>query len=114
MNFVEKIIAAGFVNQGRGLPPFWTPPYDPKSGWLGVDTNHPDAWFIKPGEDKELVISLQGILTPQSGKTRESRIRILFQNRAVKYIRLKSNGKVLYETFSGVIPPDEIVERFLS
>ncbi len=119
MTFVDKIIKAGFVEQGQKrlleLMPHkekhiqrWWEHYNTSNGWLGLSVYHPDAWFVK--ENKELLLSLQGVQTEHP--TTEEDI-ILMQNRAVRYICLKKDGKKIYESFSGKSPSDEIIEDFL-
>lgn len=121
MNFVERIINAGFIEQGqkrllelrphkeRWIPKWWED-YNASAGWLGLNVDHPDAWFRKEGEDKELQLSLQGLQTPDP-ETEEDLLLML--NVASRYICLKVGGQKIYETFSGKIPPDEIVNEFI-
>jgi len=121
MNFIEKILNEGFIERGQKelldmMPhkekwiPRWWEEYNPSTGWLGIDMDHPDAWFTKEGEDKELILSLQGLLTGMPDRDEDW---LLMKNRAVRYICLKVDGKKIYETFSGKIPPDEIITEFL-
>lgn len=121
MNFVERIIKAGFIEQGqkrlleltphkeRWIPKWWEE-YNASSGWLGVNVDHPDAWFRKDGEDKELQLSLQGV---QTGYPESEEDKLLMKNMAVRYICLKVGDEKIYETYSGKMPPDEIVSKFL-
>jgi hypothetical protein len=120
MTFVDKILAAGFIEQGQKkmseiLPhkerwiPRWWENYDTNTGWLGISIDHPDAWFRKEGEDKELQLSLQGM---QTGHPVEEGDLLLMKNRSVRYICLKIKGEKIYETFSGKIPPENIVNLF--
>ena len=124
MNFVERIINAGFVEQvqlgilnafpekAKWIPNWWES-YNPNSGWLGVCVDHPDAMFTKAGTNKKLILSLQGIQTPNYGRWKAG-INTLFRNMSVRYICLKVDDKILYESFSGTIPPDSIINKFLN
>lgn len=118
MNFVQRIINAGFIEQGQKrllelMPhkkawiPEWWKEYNTSTGWFGLTMDHPDAWFRK--EDNELQLSLQGVQTPGNWSGHE----VLMQNRAVRYICLKFGEQKIYESFSGEVPPDEIVSQFI-
>ena len=121
MNFVKQIIDAGFIEQGQkwivdrqphkiNLVPNWWEIYPYNSNWFGLSVTHPDAWFRKPGFDGELILSLQGCIMPLHVSVQDE---ILCQNRAAKYICLKIGKEKIFETFSGEIPPQEVIERFI-
>lgn len=119
MNIIEKIINAGFKEQGqksllnlmphkeKWIPDWWNN-YPFNQHWLGLSIDHPDAWFRKEGLDKEAIISLNGILMPDNND-----YRVLMNNRACRYICLKDGDKIVYETYTGVQPEGVIVESFL-
>lgn len=121
MNFIEKIIDAGFVEQGqkrlleimpnkeRFIPDWWKN-YPSDKHWFGVSVDHPDAWFKKSGFDGELQLSLQG--TQTGHPTKEEDI-ILLRNCASRYIAIKIGKQKIYETFSGKLPSDEIINQFI-
>lgn len=149
MNFIERILAAGFVEQGMkrvfDVNPKridekqrWWEHYNWKHEFWGVDMYHPDAWFMKDGFDGKLLISLGG-LSPgtcyiyddgsewaKNYNLQTDAINKLFKEDAVRYISLKQHmayedviksfphyPKVYYETYTGIIPPDEIVDQFI-
>lgn len=112
MIFVEKIIDAGFsmhksfFDERAGKDGG----YRLINGWLGLTTYHPDVSFSKEGSSTELVISLQGLLT---GNPITAEDWALVKSMASRYIRLQIGTETIYETFSGVFPPDDIVDKFL-
>ena len=121
MNFIERILEAGFVEQGqkkmleimphkeKWIPKWWEKyPYD--QHWFGVCIDHPDAWFRKEGFDGELQLSLQGI---QLGYSEEKGDNILISGGACRYICIKIGSTKIYETFSGELPPENIVNDFI-
>jgi hypothetical protein len=121
MNFIQRILEAGFVEQGqkkmleimphkeKWIPKWWEKyPYD--QHWFGVCVDHPDAWFTKEGFDGELQLSLQGI---QTGCPEKEEDKILLQNRACRYICIKIGKEKIYETFSAKLPPESIVDDFI-
>lgn len=121
MNFVKRVLEAGFVEQEQKMfleiipqnekfiPKWWEKyPYD--QHWLGVSVYHPDASFTKEGFDGELQISLQGML---SGFPEKEEDKILMKKKACRYICIKINNKKIYETFSGKLPPENIVDYFI-
>ncbi len=121
MNFVQRILQEGFVEQQQKIflermpqkekfiPKWWEKyPYD--QHWLGVSVYHPDASFTKEGFDGELQISLQGMLC---GFSEKEEVKILMEKMACRYICIKINNKNIYETFSGILPPENIVDDFI-
>ena len=121
MNFVKQILDAGFIEQGQlilinNFPykgnsiPNWWESYPYNSNWFGLSVTHPDAWFRKPGFDGELILSLQGSIMPYPSSVQDE---ILCQNRAAKYICLKIGKEKIFETFSGEMPPQEVIDRFI-
>lgn len=121
MNFVQRIIEAGFVEQGqkrmlqivphkeRWIPRWWESyPYD--QHWFGLCIDHPDAWFRKEGFDGELILSLQGTLT---GYPKKEEDQLLMRNRACRFICIKIGKKTIYETYSAKLPPDNVIDDFI-
>jgi hypothetical protein len=122
MNFIQKILEAGFTEQcqkkllelmphkEKWIPKWWDNyPFD--RDWFGVCVDHPDAWFRKEGFDGELQLSLQGIQTPFPKTYEDS---ILMENVAVRYICIKIGKENIYETFSGILPPSNIIDEFIN
>lgn len=121
MNFIQKILEAGFVEQGQKkmlelLPhkqswiPIWWEKYPYDQHWFGVSVDHPDSWFTKEGFDGELQLSLQG---SQTGSPKKEEDKILMKNMACRYICIKIGKEKIYETFSGKLPPENIVDDFI-
>jgi hypothetical protein len=121
MNFIQKILEAGFVEQGqkelfellphkeRWIPKWWENyPYD--KDWFGVCIDHPDSWFCKDGFNGELQLSLQGVQTPKPNEED----KVLMENRACRYICIRIGDDIIYETFSGEIPPENIINQFIA
>ena len=121
MNFIQQILEAGFVEQGqkemlermphkgKWIPKWWVNyPYD--QDWFGVCRDYPDAWFRKDGFDGELQLSLQGM---QTGVPEKDDDKILIKNMACRYICIKIGKQNIYETFSGKLPPQNIVDDFI-
>ena len=122
MNFIKSIIEAGFIERGQkqlaeAIPhktnrfSTWWENYPYGQNWYGLSVYAPDAWFMKDGFDAEVLISLQGRLTPYP-KSEED--RILMKNMACRYICIMIGAEVIYETFSGKLPPDELIENFIN
>ena len=120
MNFVQKLLEAGFVEQGQkillGIRPDkknWIPdwwenyPYDKHR--FGVSIDHPDAYFTKG--DKKVIISLQGLLMPSPSEPEDV---LLMNNQACRYISLKVKDRLIYQTFSGKPPGQNVLDYFLT
>lgn len=73
------------------------------SNWFGVSVYHPDR-TIELG-DTTITMSLQGMAVPYNDE-----YRALFDAIAVKYIRIEKGGAVLWETWTGEIPPDDVID----
>ena len=121
MNFIEKILAAGFIEQGQKklveiLPhkakfiPKWWENYPHGQHWFGVSMDRPDAWFRKDGFDGELQLSLQGLQTGHPVKEQDI---LLMDKRACRYICIKVGKDNVYETFSGVLPGADVIDNFI-
>jgi|ERR1700733_4195499 len=106
-NWTHRALINGFISD--------RPDFNPYENYFGVSvpTSHglyADA-LLKRG-NKHIILSLQGMMIPSS-ITFSEEIKILFKNRAVKYISFFVNDKMVYETFSGIIPSMEFIEDFI-
>lgn len=121
MNFIQQILEAGFFEQGQKrmleimphkekLIPKWWEKYPYEKHWFGICIDHPDAWFTKEGFDGELQLSLQGL---QMNYPKKEENKIFMKNRACRYICIKIGKEKIYETFSGKVPPENIVDDFI-
>jgi hypothetical protein len=52
---------------------------------------------------------LQGAATPHN---EDEKLKELWQNRKIRYICFAENDTILWQTWSGEIPPNEIIEKF--
>lgn len=111
MNIIDDIINNGFKAFGLKFNGEKFIPYKKEirsnENWFGTSLYEPDTIFLK--DDKELVMSLQGISTPYNSKYKE-----LFDSCSIKYIRLKHKDKVIYENWTGNLPDKETVKQFLN
>lgn len=121
MNFIQRILEAGFVEQGQKrllelkphkekLIPKWWEKYPYDQNWFGVCIDNPDAWFRKDGFDGEVQFSLQGVLMGYPEKEED---KVLAQNRACRYICIKIGNNKIYETFSGIVPPENVIDLLI-
>lgn len=113
MNFIKRIIDAGFIEQNqkamfengiKGVPKWWVDyPFD--SNWYGLTMYHPDAYF-ECGKFA-VKISLNGMTM---GNPRNKNDVDMILNKSAKYIGVFEDGKCIYQTFNGVAPNEEIME----
>lgn len=112
-SFTGQFLKAGFDTFGIGLsikPPglFIAPKQiNPMNNWFGTSLYEPDTIFIKG--NKEMIMSIQGIGSEWNEKYKE-----LFESVSIRYIKLIDNDKVIYENWTGELPPKEIVKEFLN
>lgn len=112
-SFTGQFLKSGFETFGIAFnynPPstgIYKKSISPTNNWFGTSKMEPDTIFIK--DDIEMVMSLQGIATPYNEKYKE-----LFENCSCKYIRIKKNNDVLYEDWTGNLPPKELVDSFIT
>lgn len=119
MNFVERLIAEGFVetlntNFMKKRDPSYK--FSTKNNWFGVSTYHPDA-ILECGT-KKLILSLMGafgyeIYIRNVPNGINESFNTLSANRAVKIILLMNGNNVVYSTFSGEVPSEDIITEFL-
>lgn len=112
-SFTGQFLKAGFETFGvsfkeRNSPSFnpYPKPISPTTNWFGTSIMEPDTIFIK--DDKEMVMSLQGVETPFNKKYEQ-----LFDQGAIKYICIKNRGEKMYEDWTGNLPPKELITEFL-
>jgi hypothetical protein len=82
------------------------PPKPDGNNWMGVSVYHPD--LLVNLADVEVTISLQGRWTPYNEK-----YAALFDAAAIKYIGISKAGKTIYQTWTGELPPDDIIRQAL-
>jgi hypothetical protein len=82
------------------------PPKPDGNNWMGVSVYQPDL-LVTLG-DITMGISLQGSLTPYNAK-----YAALFDAAAIKYIGISKAGKTIYQTWTGELPPDDIIRQAL-
>jgi len=85
------------------------------NGWMGVTTQTPDITMFKGS--RLAIFSLQGMSFPDpfclTDKEYESYLKMC-NSLSVKYIGLFVSGRAIYETWSGVLPPNDVVDVFLN
>jgi hypothetical protein len=81
--------------------------WNPEDNYHGVSTFSPDVLLSKP--PFYITISLQGAATPHN---EDEKLKELWQNRKIRYICFAENDTILWQTWSGEIPPNEIIEKF--
>jgi len=132
MSFSKKLKEAGFkaygitfsgvTQQGNIITPingekmgfsyFERTDWNPNDNYHGASLYSPDVILLK--ENKTVIISLQGVSTPQQDKEEYKKIEDLWKNRKIRYICFKESDNILFETFSGEIVPEEIINKFLT
>jgi len=103
MDMTNELIDNGFTVSVAGSK---DNDFRPNNNWFGLSLYHPDVRLNK--NDIEVKMSLQGISCPYNEKYYD-----LFKSRAVKYIRVKRGDLVLYEDWTGNLPPKELIESII-
>lgn len=109
MNWVAEIIKSGF-NKTNSIKDH----YDPYSHWYGVTKYQPDIRLEK--DDKEILLSYSGTFMAMGINMRgmsslSDEERILVKTCNSRYVRISKGEDVLFETFMGEIPPQEIIAK---
>jgi hypothetical protein len=102
INFVAKALTKGFWSHPEDI--------DPNDNWFGTSRIKPDALLTKG--HKQIKLSLQGISMP-SPDLQSSDIMALLNNCACKYLAFIDNGKILYQDWTGNLPSNEFIEKFI-
>ena len=105
-SFIGKFFKSGFPNENLCCSS--KKPIYPKNNWFGVSVYNPDL-VIKKGT-KILIMSLQRFLTPLEGFIKHKE---LSKNMGLRYVCMREAENVVYETYTGEIPSDEILNNFL-
>lgn len=84
--------------------------FNPKNNWFGLSLYEPEGYFVRG--DKSVLMSLQGVSIPVN-KDIYDKYNDLFNKRSIRYICLKDKGQVLYEDYTGNLPPKELVNEFI-
>ncbi len=113
MEFIDKIMNGGFTLRDecdKSSNPLigWRK----GNGWHGCTAAHPDVVFING--DKLVYISLQGVLMSVVASPRLMRENAeLLSSCSARYLCLRDGDKIVYETMSGVLPSDDVLEEFI-
>lgn len=78
------------------------------SNWFGVSVYKPD-WVIEMPNGCMVKMSLQGMSAPYNANYDE-----LFHSRSVKYMLIRLGEIDIWETWSGEIPPPEVIARAMA
>jgi len=106
MNIVEQLLLVGFKD-----PVF--PNFNPKNNWFGVSLYHPDVCFER--ESKTAIFSLNGcLMNTDITKEKYEELKPIFDEMKAKYICLRSGKEIIYETYTGVLPSEKILNDFLN
>ena len=110
MIWPERLLAAGFKPTCDGRHPSvvyeGNPIYKPLDNWYGVSTYAPDQELVKG--DSGVILTLQGLLTPNRIP---QHLYPLASAVGLKYIGVYIGGSLIWETWTGELPPEEIIER---
>ncbi len=110
-NLVELFLDAGFeryvsdIEKRKGR----YADFNPKNGWMGVVTYHPYERFEKGDKALELSLERFGVKSTlvYDGKVET---KSLFE----KQIKLYVNREVVYINDYGVLPPQEVINKFIN
>lgn len=80
--------------------------FNPTLNWFGVSIYSPDRLFLKG--DKSMIMSLQGHIVPYNDK-----YATLFEDKAIRYIKISNGDKIIYEDWTGNLPDKELIKEFL-
>jgi hypothetical protein len=105
MNILEILISKGF----KAITP---QRFNPSDNWNGVSVYSPDARLIDSTLRKEMILSLNGMLYGNSPNLNSSHYGLM-DSMAIKYISLSIDDKIVYESFTGVMPDDELLRGFI-
>ena len=98
------------LNNNFEFFPYEKHDWDPKENYHGASLYSPDVILQK--NDKEVVISLQGVSTRDWDYNNEN-LKSLSKNCKMRYICFKIKNEILFETWSGETPPEEIINKFI-
>lgn len=112
LSFTYRVVAASFIgNEIRGFQGFsWVQHIpDCNNNWFGNSVYEPDFLYVR--NDKQILLSLQGMSMPIPNS--ENGLALLQAN-ACKYIGFFSGGKTDYQSWSGELPTQEFIEKFIA
>lgn len=121
MNISEILINNGFEvysiafnNHKPEFTVYKNTKFNSLNNWFGVSLYVPDALFRK--DNKEVILSLQGIAASFSHipADKKEEVNTLLEAKACKYICLKIEDTILYESWSGVLPSEELIISFIN
>lgn len=82
--------------------------YDPRDGWNGCTTEHPDAELIK--SDNRIMYSLQGCSIPlEDWNSIPAELNDIVTAMSIRFIKVIVKGETVYKTYTGVPIPDHII-----
>lgn len=84
--------------------------FNPKNNWFGISTYEPDAIFVRG--DKKAIFSLQGFYMNSDNILNAP--KELLEQCACRYIALHVGEEMIYETYTGVLPSNELIEQFMA
>ena len=105
-----EILGVNFIDGTATEPPkgffLYKKKISPTTNWFGISLMEPDTIFLKG--NKEMVMSLNGVESPYNPKFHE-----LFKSKSIRYICMKKDNDIIYEDWTGNLPPKELVDEFI-
>jgi len=101
-NFTQLALSNGFT----AFPNY----FNPINNWFGCSRTTPDFELTKG--NKVITLSLQGGFMPMPNDM--NKYKELLKQVACKYLAFKIDNKIVYETFTGELPPMEFMQEFIS
>lgn len=102
MNISELLIDNGFEVTPKD--------FNPKNNWFGVSLYCPYVKFTKVDYKVELSLQSAAIM-PDYYTVQEH--RELFEAKKSKYIGFYNSNKVMYKSWTGIMPSNEFVDEFI-
>ena len=100
-SFTGQFLFNGFISKH---------PISPTINWFGVSVYDPDVILKK--DNKKVLLSLQGMAMPMPYGEDEGVWKLVEQCKC-KYIGLFIDEKPIYQSWTGNLPPKELVQSFL-
>lgn len=102
MNISELLIANGFEVTPKD--------FNPNNNWFGVSLYHPYVKFTKGDYKVELSLQSAAVM-PDYYTVREH--RELFEAKKSKCIVFYNSNKVMYKSWTGIMPSNEFIGKFI-
>jgi hypothetical protein len=104
-NWVHKAIYKGFKVKANANS------FNPYDNWFGASKNMPEYIMLRGG--KKITLSMQSHLMPKEAFLNEE-LHPIFDSLSALYLSFAENGNIVYETYTGVLPEMDFIEKFIS